>query len=53
MEIVEKTSQLLNPGQICVDESDQAVYKLSKEFQWKFRDRFGPEKYFACLDLFI
>ena len=48
MEIVEKTTQLLNPGQICVDESDQPVYKLSKELQWRFPDRFGPEKYF-CL----
>ena len=46
MEIVEKTTQLLNPGQICVDESDQPVYKLSKELQWRFPDRFGPEKYF-------
>ena len=48
MEIVAKTSQLLNPSQICVDESDQPVYKLSKELQWRFPDRFGPEKYF-CL----
>ena len=53
MEIVEKTTQLLNPGQICDDESDQPVYKLSKEFQWRFPDRFGPEKYFCLLDLFI
>ena len=48
MEIIEKTTQLLNPGQICVDESDQPVYKLSEELQWRFPDRFGPEKYF-CL----
>ena len=32
MEIAEKT-QLLNPAQICIDESDQPVYKLSKELQ--------------------
>ena len=46
MEIVEKTTQLFNPGQICVDENDQPVYKSSKELQWRFPDRFGPEKYF-------
>ena len=28
MEILEKMIQLLNPGQICVDESDQPLYKL-------------------------
>ena len=33
MKIVEKTAQLFNPGQICVDESDQLVYKLLKELQ--------------------
>ena len=48
MEIVERTTQLFNPGQICVHESDQPVYKLSKELQWRFPDRFGHEKYF-CL----
>ena len=48
MEIVEKTTQLLNPGQICAGESDPTIYKLSKEFHWRFRNRFGPEKYF-CL----
>ena len=48
MEIVEKATQLLNPGQICVDESDQPVYKLLEEVQWRFLDRFDPEKYF-CL----
>ena len=47
MEIVETIAQLLNPGQICVDKSDQPVYKLSKELQWRFPDRFGPEKYFC------
>ena len=46
MEIVEKTTQLLNPGQICVDESHQPVYKLSKELQWRSPDRFSPQKYF-------
>ena len=48
METVEKTTQLLNPDQICVDESDQPVYKLLKELRWGFPDRFDPEKYF-CL----
>ena len=46
MDIVEKTTQLLNPGQICVDESDQPGYKLSVELQWRFPNRFGPDKYF-------
>ena len=48
MEIVEKTTKLFNPGQIYVDKSDQPVYKLSKELQWRFLDRFDTEKYF-CL----
>ena len=48
MEIVEKITQLLNLCQICVDEGDQIVHKLSMEFQWRFPDRFGPEKCF-CL----
>ena len=45
MGIAERTIQLLNPDQICVDESDQPVYKLSKKLQWRFSDRFGPGKY--------
>ena len=44
MEIAEKTTQLLNPGQICVDESNQPVYKLSD---------MALTNIFACLDLFI
>ena len=50
MEIVEKTTQLLNSGQIFVDESDQPVYRLLKEIQWRFSNRFGPEKYFRLLE---
>ena len=33
MEIIEKTTQLLNSGQIFGDESDQPVYRLLKEIQ--------------------
>ena len=50
IDIVEKTTQLLNPGQICVDESYQLVYKLLKEFRLRFRHRFGLINIFACLD---
>ena len=50
MEIVEKTTQLLNSRQIFVDESDQPVYRLLKEIQWRFSNRFGPEKYFRLLE---
>ena len=46
MEIVEKTTQLLNSSQIFVDESGQPVYRLLKELQWRFSNGFGPEKYF-------
>ena len=49
MKIFEKTTLLLNPGQIFVDESDQPVYRLLKELQWRFSDRFGTEKYFCLL----
>ena len=52
MDIIEKTIQILNPGQICVDESDQPVYKLSKELQWRFPSRFGPDKYFQQCTVF-
>ena len=50
MDIVEKATQLLNSRQIFVDESDQPVYRLLKEIQWKFSNRFGPEKYFRLLE---
>ena len=46
MEIVEKTTTLLNFSEIFVDESDQPVYRLLKELQWGFSNGFGPEKYF-------
>ena len=46
MEIVEKTTALLNSSQIFVDESDQSVYRLLKELQWGFSNGFGPDKYF-------
>ena len=49
MKIVEKTTQLLNFVQIFVDESDQPVYRLLKELQWRFSSRFGLEKYFCLL----
>ena len=48
MGIVEKITQQLNLGQICVDEGNQIVHKFSMERQWRFPDRFGPDKYF-CL----
>ena len=38
--------------QISCDESDQLVYKLSKDLQWRFLDRFGPEKYFCLFGSF-
>ena len=46
MEIVEKTTQLLNSSQIFVDKSGQPVYRLLKELQWQFSNGFGPEKCF-------
>ena len=49
MKIFEKTTLLLNPGQIFVDESDQPVYRLLKELQWRNSSRFGSEKYFCLL----
>ena len=52
MEIVEKTTQLLNSRQIFVDESDQPVYRSLKEIQWRCSNRFGPEKYFRLLESF-
>ena len=48
MDIVDKTVKKLNPGQICVDESDQPVFAISKQLQWRFPEQFGPDKYF-CL----
>ena len=50
IKIVEKTTKLLNPGQTCVDESDQPVRNLSKELQWRFPDKYGPKKYFCLFE---
>ena len=52
METAEKAAQLLKPGQICIDESDHPVYKLLKELEWRFLDRFRPEKYFCLFGSF-
>ena len=52
-EIGEKATQVLNPGQICVDESRQPVHKLSQELHWRFHNRFGSEKCFWLFGFFI
>ena len=47
MTIIRKTITKLNPGQTPVDVSDQPVYSLSKEIQYRFSDEFGEGKYFV------
>ena len=44
MEIVQNVTQLLNPGQICVDKNNYPACKLSKGLRWRFSDKFGAEK---------
>ena len=36
---------VLNPGQVTVDTSDQPVYALSRRLQQMFPDTLGPGKY--------
>ena len=47
MKIIMQTVNFLNPGQIPVDVSDQPVYALTKELQWRKPEEFGENFYFA------
>ena len=48
MDIIKRSTALLNPDQIPVDVCDQPIYALTKEIQWRYPDTFGNSKYF-CL----
>ena len=45
MNIIMKTIEYLNPGQIAVDVCDQPVYALTKEVQYRNPEKSGPGKY--------
>ena len=49
MKITKKTINFLNPLQTPADVSDQPVYALTKEVQWKMPNEFGEHQYFAML----
>ena len=44
---IKNTINKVNPQQTPIDVSDQPVYALSKEIQWRFNDQFGRGKYFV------
>ena len=47
--IIMKTIEYLNPGQISVDVCDQPLYALRKEVQYKNSEKIGPGKYFCLM----
>ena len=47
MEITKKVTEAVNPGQTLVDVSDQPVYALTKEVQWKYPELF--QNYFPVM----
>ena len=48
MNIISKTINVLNPGQIVVDTADEPIFALTKELMIRYPDLYGPDKYF-CL----
>ena len=54
MNIIMKTIEYLNPGQIAVDVCDQLMHALTKEVQYRNPEKFGPGQYFCLMgDLYI
>ena len=49
MNIIMKTIEYLNPGQIAVDVCGQPVYALTKEVQYRNPDKFGLGKCFCLM----
>ena len=47
IEITKAAVDLLNPGQVIVDVSDQPVYTVSRQLQQLYPIEFGPGRYFA------
>ena len=47
IDVTRSAVELLNPGQITVDASDQPVYALSRRLQQIFPEKYGPGKYLA------
>ena len=45
IEVSKSAVELLNPGQVIIDTSDQPVYALSRQLQKLYPDSFGPGKY--------
>ena len=46
IEVTKAAVDILNPGQVVVDVSDQLVYALSRQLQNIYPNTFGPGKYF-------
>ena len=49
MNIIIKTIEYLNSGQIAVDVCDLPVYVLTKDIQYRNPEKFGPGKYFCWM----
>ena len=44
MQLIEKVTNFLNPGQTPVLMFDQPVYAIAKTIQWNMPDRFGENR---------
>ena len=44
-DIIKKTINITNKGQVPTDASDQPVYAISKELQIRYPSEFEPEKH--------
>ena len=50
MDIIKRTTHILNLIQISVDVCDEPIYALTKEIQWRYPEDFGMHKYFCLFD---
>ena len=53
MQLIEKVTNFLNPGQTPVLVFDQPLYAIAKTIQWNMPDRFGENKFVIMLGVFI
>ena len=49
MQLIEKVTNFLNPGQTPVLVIDQPLYAIAKTIQWNMPDRFGENKFVIML----
>ena len=49
MDIIEKITQAVNPGQTPVLTVDQPLYAIAKKIQWKWPDQYGENKFVVLM----